>query len=147
MLTYFFLFLIQRPPRSTLFPYTTLFRSIVLALLVSYTLWPIVNALVWIKIPRALASALVLLATMGALGWMMYTVRYQAYNLVDQIPDATRLVRRELLRGRNANSAMSKVQEAATAVQQTAEQAGGPDPVARGVTRVQIDEPAFDARK
>src|SRR5687768_5988390 len=121
---------------------------IVLALLVSYTLWPIVNALVWIKIPRALASALVLLATMGALGWTLYTVRFQAYNLVDQIPDATRLVRRELLRGRSADSAMSKVQEAATAVQQTAEQAGGPDPApGKGVTRVQIAEPAFDARK
>ena len=120
---------------------------IVLGLLISYTLLPLVNALVWIKLPRAVAAALVLVATMGAIGWTMYTVRFQAYNLVDQIPDATRLVRQELMRGRSADSAMSKVQEAATAVQQTAEQAGGPDPVTRGVTRVQIAEPAFDARK
>src|SRR2546422_5220559 len=33
MLSFFFFFLmIRRPPRSTLFPYTTLFRSLILAL-------------------------------------------------------------------------------------------------------------------
>src|SRR5699024_12302313 len=31
-LTFFFFLMIRRPPRSTLFPYTTLFRSIVSAL-------------------------------------------------------------------------------------------------------------------
>jgi predicted PurR-regulated permease PerM len=121
---------------------------IVLAVLISYALWPIVNWLERMKLPRTIAAALVLIATTGALGWTAYTVRFQAYNLIDQIPDATRLVRRELLRGRTGASTMTKVQEAATAVQQTAETAGGPDPAtARGVMRVQIEEPAFDARK
>jgi len=121
---------------------------IVLAVLISYALWPIVNWLERMKLPRTIAAALVLIATTGALGWTAYTVRFQAYNLIDQIPDATRLVRRELLRGRSGASTMTKVQEAATAMQQTAEQAGGPDPAtARGVMRVQIEEPAFDARK
>src|SRR5207237_10596247 len=32
---FFFFLMIRRPPRSTLFPYTTLFRSIVIKLLVS----------------------------------------------------------------------------------------------------------------
>jgi predicted PurR-regulated permease PerM len=39
------------------------------------------------------------------------------------------------------------VQEAATAVQQTAEQAGGTEPTPRGVTRVRIEEPTFNARE
>src|SRR5256885_8840452 len=30
-LTFFFFLMIRRPPRSTLFPYTTLFRSVVIA--------------------------------------------------------------------------------------------------------------------
>jgi predicted PurR-regulated permease PerM len=121
---------------------------IVLAVLVSYALWPIVNWLSRHKVPRTLAAALVLLGTTAGLGWTLYTVRYQAINLVDQVPEATRLLQRELLSGRTRESAMVKVQEAATAVQQTAEQAGGPDRIAaKGVTRVQVEEPAFDARE
>jgi predicted PurR-regulated permease PerM len=119
---------------------------IVLSILISYALWPIVNWLVRMKVPRTLAAGLVLIAATWGLGWTLYTVRFQAYNLIDQIPDATRLVQREILRGRTGDSAMSKLQEAATAVQRTAEQAGGPEPVAKGVTRVQIEEPTFDAR-
>ena len=121
---------------------------IVLGILVSYALWPMVVGLEKIRIPRTLAAALVLSATTFGIGWAAYTVRFQAINLIDQIPEATRLVRREWMRGRATESAMTKVQEAATAVEQTAEQAGGPDPaLGRGVVRVRIEEPAFDARK
>src|SRR2546430_3588478 len=35
--------MIRRPPRSTLFPYTTLFRSLVVAILLSWDLRPILN--------------------------------------------------------------------------------------------------------
>ena len=122
---------------------------VVLSILISYALWPMVTWLERIKVPRTLAAALVLSATTFGVGWAAWTVRFQAINLVDQIPEATRIVRREWLRSQTSESAMAKVQEAATAVQQTAEQAGGgPDPtLERGVTRVRIEEPAFDARK
>lgn len=120
---------------------------VVLGILISYALWPLVTWLERIKVPRTLAAAIVLIATTLALGWTAYTVRFQAINLVEKIPEATRLVRRELLRGRSGESAMAKVQEAATAVQETAEQAGGDAPVDRGVTRVRIEEPAFDAQE
>ena len=121
---------------------------VVLSILVSYALWPIVNWLVKrLRLPRTLAAALVLCAATGGLGWAAYSVRFQAIDVIDQIPEATRLVRRELLRGTTRDSAIAKVQEAATAVQQTAEQAGGPDPTPRGVTRVRIEEPAFNARE
>jgi predicted PurR-regulated permease PerM len=121
---------------------------VVLGVLIAYALWPMVAWLEKIRVPRTLAAAIVLSATTFGLAWAAYTVRFQAINLVDQIPEATRLVRREWLRGRTSESAMSKVQEAATAVQQTAEQAGGPDPaVGKGVVRVRIEEPAFDARE
>lgn len=120
---------------------------VVLGILVSYALWPVVNWLVKIKVPRSIAAFLVLCLATGGVGWTIYTVRFQAFNLVDQIPEATKLVQREILKSKRAGgeSAMSKVQEAATAVQQTAEQASTPTPKPEGVTRVRIDEPAFDA--
>lgn len=121
---------------------------IVLSILISYALWPIVDVLVRrVRLPRTLAAAVVLIAATAGLAWSAYAVRFQAIDLVDKIPEATRLVRRELLQGRSRDSAIAKVQEAATAVQQTAEQAGGTDPAPRGVTRVRIEEPAFNARE
>jgi len=125
------------------------FVPIVLGILISYALWPMVVWLEKVRVPRTLAAAIVLSATTFGIGWTVYTVRFQAINLIDQIPEATRLVRREWMRGRATESAMSKVQEAAAAVQQTAEQAGGgPDrAIGRGVMRVRIEEPAFDARE
>jgi predicted PurR-regulated permease PerM len=82
---------------------------IVLSILISYALWPVVNWLVRLKVPRTIAAGLVLLAATWGVGWTLYTVRFQAYNLIDQIPDATRLVQREILRGRTGDSAMSKL--------------------------------------
>lgn len=121
---------------------------IVLSILISYALWPIVTWLVKrLRFPRTLAAALVLVATTAGLGWAAYSVRFQAINLVEQIPEATRLVRRELLQKRSRESAITKVQEAAEAVEQTAEQAGGPARAPRGVTRVRIEEPTFDAEE
>ena len=121
---------------------------IVLAILVSYALWPVVNWLVKrLRLPRTLAAALVLCAATGGLGWTMYTVRFQAINLVDQVPEATKLVQREMLRSKRSGeeSAITKVQDAATAVEQTAEQASTPAPKPAGVTRVRIEEATFDA--
>jgi predicted PurR-regulated permease PerM len=121
---------------------------VVLAILVSYALWPLVNWLVKrARVPRPLAAALVLCLTTGGLGWTVYTVRFQAIDVIDQIPEATRLIQREILRGKRSGgeSAMTKVQEAATAVQKTAEQASTPTADPAGVVRVRIDEPTFDA--
>jgi predicted PurR-regulated permease PerM len=121
---------------------------IVLSILISYALWPVVDFFVRrIRLPRTLAAAFVLTAATAGLAWSAYAVRFQAIDLVDQIPEATRMVRRELLQGRSRDSAIAKVQEAATAVQQTAEQAGGTEPTPRGVTRVRIEEPTFNARE
>lgn len=121
---------------------------IVLAILISYALSPIVDWIVRrVRAPRTIAAALVLVAATGGLVWASYSVRFQAIAVIDQIPEATRLVRRELLRNRTRESAISKVQEAATAVQETAEQAGAPDPAPRGVTRVRVEAPTFDARE
>src|SRR2546427_10511828 len=48
---FFFFLMIRRPPRSTLFPYTTLFRSIMISLLISFTLTPSLSARVLRRLP------------------------------------------------------------------------------------------------
>src|SRR5260370_26530131 len=61
ILLFFFFLMIRRPPRSTLFPYTTLFRSIC-------STWLPVNAWVWIAcVSFWLAVALIMLP--GILRW------------------------------------------------------------------------------
>lgn len=121
---------------------------VVLAILISYALTPIVDWVVrHLRMPRTMAAALVITATTGGLMWSAYSVRFEAIDVIEQVPEATRLIRRELLSTRTRDSAIAKVQEAATAVQETAEQAGGPERAPRGVQRVQIEEPTFDARE
>src|SRR2546427_3406315 len=48
---FFFFLMIRRPPRSTLFPYTTLFRSIMISLLIPFTLTPALSARVLRRLP------------------------------------------------------------------------------------------------
>src|SRR5256712_2965395 len=52
---YFFFLMIRRPPRSTLFPYTTLFRSVAVLLvvwIVSWILAPIISQLLALAVSR-----------------------------------------------------------------------------------------------
>src|SRR2546426_6965918 len=52
MISFFFFLMIRRPPRSTLFPYTTLFRSVRMFAVAAHELVPQV-----LRIAAALASA------------------------------------------------------------------------------------------
>src|SRR5690606_41662381 len=60
-----FFFIIRRPPRSTLFPYTTLFRS---AMILAGAKW------VWLGVVALVNAARVALAwfiAMGPIGWII----------------------------------------------------------------------------
>src|SRR2546428_11440053 len=50
MLCFFFFLMIRRPPRSTLFPYTTLFRSFMIIPMLCVTIFVIL--VVWFLLPR-----------------------------------------------------------------------------------------------
>src|SRR3712207_9448189 len=69
----FFFLMIRRPPRSTLFPYTTLFRSVGLVMLGG----PAAAASEAASGAAVLGSGLVFLA---AVCWAVYTVLLQPYN-------------------------------------------------------------------
>jgi predicted PurR-regulated permease PerM len=120
---------------------------IVLAVLVAYGLDPIVSALTRVKVPRVLAAALVVLTLGGSLGVGIYSLSDEAVAIAQQLPDAAQQLRRRMreLRG-GESSTIEKVQQAANELERTASEAAGQTPTPRGVTRVQIEEPAFNAR-
>lgn len=66
---------------------------IVLGVLISYALDPIVSLLTRLRLPRPLASAIVLLALVATVGGVAYGVRSQVSSVIEQLPQAARRVR------------------------------------------------------
>jgi len=121
---------------------------IVVAILLSYVLGPAVSSLARHGVPRVLGSFLVLALLCGALGVGVYTLTGQALAIVETVPAAARrLVARLESRAKQPEGALEKVQEAAKELERAAERASEPGPVPKGVTRVQVVEPAFAARE
>jgi predicted PurR-regulated permease PerM len=122
------------------------FIPIVLSVLISYALEPAVLWLTRLRLPRALASALVVAALSGVIGYGMYSLYDEAAAIVATVPEAAQQLRQTLRRGSTQAGAIQKVQEAAEELQKTADEAAGPAATPRGVQRVQVVEPAFNVR-
>jgi predicted PurR-regulated permease PerM len=120
---------------------------IAVAVLISYVLGPAVTSMARHGIPRVLGSFVVIVLLCGGLGLAVYTLTDEALSIVDSVPPAARRLseRFESKRG-ETEGALEKVQEAAKEVEKAAEEATDPRPVPKGVTRVQVVEPAFAAR-
>jgi predicted PurR-regulated permease PerM len=116
---------------------------IVLGLLISYALEPIVAMLVRLKLPRAVAAAVVVLATTAVVGSLLYSLRSEASAIVDQLPDAARRLRRIVESDQpNTVGAIQRVQRAASELEKAAN-AAAPPPASPGVQHVQVDPPPF----
>ena len=123
------------------------FIPIVLSVLVSYALDPVVTWLERVRVPRIVAAAMVVSTLVGGAGYTAWLLSDDATQIVAQLPDAAVKLRRTLQRNRSDGGAIGQMQEAADALQKTADAAAGPTPAARGVQRVQIEEPAIDFRE
>lgn len=124
------------------------FIPIVLSILISYALEPVVVALMRIRIPRVLASALVMVLLTGSLGYGAYSLSDDAAAIVAELPEAAANLRQALRRGPDdEDGAIEQVKKAAEELQKTADEAAGPNPAPRGVQRVQIEEPTIDVRE
>jgi predicted PurR-regulated permease PerM len=122
------------------------FIPLVLAGLLFYALDPVVDRLQRFKVPRVLGSALVLLTLIGAVGWTTYSVRDEALNVVENLPKAARNLRAALRPNQGApETAMSKIQRAATELDKTTSEAMPPPPAPKDVVRVQVEEPTLRA--
>jgi len=120
---------------------------IVLAILISYALWPIVSALTRVKIPRPLGAALAVLVFLGALGFGVYMFSDEAMSIVRDIPQATRALREradaQKRKPETSDSALAQVQTAAKEIDTAAAQASQSVVITPGVTKVEVVQPAF----
>jgi predicted PurR-regulated permease PerM len=117
---------------------------IVLGVLISYALEPPVAGLTRLRIPRPIAAAIVLIAIVGAGGRLIYGLRGQASDIVEQLPQAARRLRQTLENGPPRNSAIQQVQKAANELEKAATAAAPPPTEPSGVQRVQVEDPPFN---
>lgn len=123
------------------------FIPIILSVLISYALEPIVRMLMRVRLPRVLASAVVMVLLTGLVGYGGYALSDDASAIVAELPDAATRLRMALRRDSAGGGAIEQVKRAAEEIQKTADEAAGPSPAPRGVTRVQIEEPTIDVRE
>ena len=129
----------------TLYWAKAVFVPILLGLMASYALTPVVNCLERWRVPRVIASALLLLSIVSALGWTGYRLSDDAAELVASLPQVAQKLRQSVQRpavnGVKSATTMDKVQQAATELEKTADVSPAGR---RGITRVQVEKPTFD---
>jgi predicted PurR-regulated permease PerM len=123
----------------------TFFVSLLLGIIIAYTLNPLVAYLERIKIPRAAGTIIVMAGVIGALGFGAYSLRGQVQTIIEQLPEATRTFSAALARLRtNPTGNLQKMQNAAAEVEKATTQAAGAAPVPKqAATHVVIDPPGF----
>lgn len=119
--------------------------SLLLGILIAYALNPPVVWLERIRIPRAAATFIVMLAVLGAFGLAGYSLRGQMQAIVEQLPEAASKFSAGLNRLRTSQvGTMQKMQSAATEVEKaTTQAAGGPSLPRQAATHVVVDQPLF----
>lgn len=123
------------------------FVPVLLGLMLSYALDPLVAQLQRLRLPRALAAALLLMGLVGGVGWTGYALSDDASKLLESLPAATEKVRAGMAARRPGagDGALAQMQKAASQLEQAAE-VGGPAATAsaRGATRVIVERPRFN---
>jgi predicted PurR-regulated permease PerM len=119
-----------------------------LGLVFSYALWPMVDGMERLKIPRAISAAVLILGILGGMGGAVYSLADDANQLIQSLPDAARKLGNTVQRSsRKEDTTLDTVQKAAAELEKAAEAASGSAPkAARGVSRVVVEQPRFDLR-
>ncbi len=123
------------------------FVPLLLGLTFSYALTPLVNRLVRLHLPRALAAGLLLVGIVGGIGTITWSLSDDAAAMIESLPEVAQKVRRGIASQRNQGPAgtIDKVQKAATELERAAEDGASPAP-SRSVTKVQIEQPRFNIK-
>ena len=120
---------------------------LVLALFISYILDPMVSWLEGRRIPRAIGTAVVLLAVTAGIGAAAYSLGRQGEAILEQLPAAAQKFRQSLEAGRSdPGGALNKVNKAASELEKAASEAtdSAASQPKRGATKVQVTQPALD---
>ena len=118
---------------------------LLIGIVASYTLSPLVAALERIRIPRALATVIVVVGVIGALGLGGYALRGQMQAVIEQLPEAATRFSDGLARLQNSQAGtMQSVQDAATQMERVTTSApSGSVAERQSGTHVIVDQPAF----
>ena len=120
---------------------------VMLAVMLSYTLSPVVDLLHKWKIPRVVGATLVLLGIVGGAGSLAYSLSDDLAELIETLPTAARNFRQTLhTEGMTSPNAMGQVQKAASELERAARESGvqSPGTTSSGATRVQIEQPRLN---
>jgi predicted PurR-regulated permease PerM len=116
---------------------------LLLGIVISYTLNPVVTWLEALRLPRVIATVIVMAGVIGALGLGTYSLRGQVQAIIERLPEASAKFSAGLARiqvGQTGN--LQKVQSAAAAMEKAATQAaGGPVAPRQAATHVIVDAP------
>lgn len=126
----------------------TIFVPIMLGVTISIALSPIVAAMErWLRLPRALGAAVLLLGGFGAGSWTVYSLADDAALLVAALPEAVQKVRDTFdAQQGDPTAAISKMRKAAADIERAATPGASVPPPNDGVTRVQIEAAHFSLR-
>lgn len=105
-----------------------LFVPLIIGVLLSYTLEPVVAALVLRRLPRAAAATLVFVATVGACAAAAYLLRHQAEVLVGRLPGAAAQVREAVQQHSRGQGPLTQVQKAADELRRLSDDNAPPRP-------------------
>jgi predicted PurR-regulated permease PerM len=118
--------------------------SLLVGILIAYMLNPPVSWLERIRIPRVVASLIVMLGVVGALMLGAYSLRGQTQRIIDQLPAATSKLSAGVARLRSSQlGAVQKMQNAATEVEKATQSPATPSAPRQPATHVVVDDPAF----
>jgi predicted PurR-regulated permease PerM len=100
------------------------FVPLLIGILASYALSPVVEWMKRLHIPRSLSAALVLVALVGSLSWIAFSLSDDAAAMIEKLPDAARKLRQNLIDERSGPTALQNMQEAAKQIEGAAADAG-----------------------
>ena len=123
------------------------FIPVILGTLISYVLGPAVTSMAKHGIPRVIGAFLVIVALCGTLGYGVYSLSDDMVDILDDVPRAAQKLRDRMKHAPRAGEEglLSKVQSAASEIDEAAADASKPVPTAKDVQRVQVVQPAFSA--
>lgn len=121
---------------------------LVVAVLISYALDPLVSALENLRVPRALAAALVTVAVIAAIAGASVPLQREAVAMLDKVPLAINQFQYEESRkGPEEQGLMEKAQEAAKKIEESTGDDESAEAARADSTAVRIVEKPFDVQE
>jgi predicted PurR-regulated permease PerM len=117
---------------------------VLLGLMFSYALTPVVDRLVRWRLPRPLASTVVMIVVCGAIGSTIVSLADDANALIESLPGVAQKLRVAMGHRDRKAAPIDRMQQAATEIEKAAEAAPAASAADRGVMRVRIEKARFD---